>query len=364
MRKILIVGAGVAGTAAALALRRAGFDPVVFEGHPDSAEDIGAFLTLAGNGTRALAELDVAKAVGRVGFPLHTLEFREISRALEGQRCLRRADLCRVLQTEAARRGIPVHHGKKLLSISEDADGVTARFADSGIARGDLLIGADGLNSTVRKLLNPGGPEPRYAGQQVFYGYARLRTPPCEPGRIVMVRGASTNVGYTVSPGREVWWFARVRGEPLPWSERLGPAWRARLLALLRQEETPCAAIVEASRGPLLGTNARDLADVPVWHTDRTVLLGDAAHAASPATGQGASMALEDAIVLAKALRDTDSPFATYERVRRPRVSYNTEASARLTDGRAPQDAPPPVGEEELSRQLDFAAPLELSPAP
>lgn len=363
MGRILIVGGGIAGTAAALALHRAGFDVVVFEGHPDSAEDIGAFLTLAGNGSRALAELDAAKVLTRIGFPLRTIEFAGTARPLAGMRCLRRGELCRALQAEAARRGIPVHHGKRLLSVTEDGDGVTARFADSGIARGDLLIGADGLHSTVRDLLNPDA-RPRYAGQQVFYGYARPPKPPCEPGRIVMVRGRTTNVGYAVSPAREVWWFVRVRGDRLPSTEQLGGEWRQRLLELLRVEDPVSAAFVAATQGPLLGTNAWDLAEVPVWHTGRIVLVGDAAHAASPATGQGASMALEDAVVLAKALRDTGSPLAAYERVRRPRVEYNTEASARMTDGRPPQDVPPPVDDAGLARQLDWSAPLELSAAP
>ena len=356
--RILIIGGGVAGAAAALGLRKAGFDPVVFEGQRDGAEDLGAFLTLARNGATALAQLDAAEAVARVGFPLHTIEFAGQTRPMDTVRCLRRAELCRVLQDEAVRRGIPVHHGKRLESVSEDDGGVTARFTDGSSERGDLLIGADGLHSVVRGVLSPGA-RPRYAGQQVLYGYSR-GVPPGEPGRIVMVRGSAVAFGYAVSPGGETSGFARVSGDPLPAGGRPD---RERLLELLRLDDTPCAGIVEATEGPVLGTNARDLAHVPRWRSARMLLVGDAAHAASPATGQGASMALEDAVVLAKALRDKGS-FEVYERLRRPRVEYNTEASARMSE-RAPLPAGlPPVSEEELARQLDWSTPLPGSSFP
>ncbi|SFI73559.1 2-polyprenyl-6-methoxyphenol hydroxylase [Amycolatopsis sacchari] len=355
MGRILIIGGGVAGAAAALAVRKAGWDPVVYERHPDNAEDLGAFLTLAANGHAALDQLDAAEAVGRAGFALHTLEFAGRTKALERTRCLRRGELCRVLQGQVVRRGIPVHHGRRLIDATEDSSGVTARFADGETVRGDLLLGADGLHSTVRELLNP-GVAPRYAGQRVFYGYSRLAEPPAEPGRIVMVRGGAA-FGYAVSPGGEVYWFARVTSDPLPEGTVPDPAW---LLALLRPDGTECAGIVEATQGPLLATNARDLANVPRWRGERILLLGDAAHAASPATGQGASMALEDAVVLGKALRDTGFPLEAYERLRRPRVEYNTAASARMSAG-LPVAGTPPVDEEELARQLDWATALASS---
>jgi 2-polyprenyl-6-methoxyphenol hydroxylase-like FAD-dependent oxidoreductase len=109
-------------------------------------------------------------------------------------------------------------------------------------------------------------------------------------------------------------------------------------------------------------TNARDLPTVSRWRTARTLLIGDAAHAASPATGQGASMALEDAVVLAKALRAAPSTaLEAYERLRRPRVELNVANSARLTAGGAPRRSsgePAGIPTEELARQLDWAGPL------
>jgi len=393
MTRILIIGGGIAGTAAALALDKAGFEPVVFEAHPDEGEDIGAFLTLASNGMLALAQFDAAEAVAGTGFPLTTMRVTgdsgavlatvplgEHTQPMRRFRCLRRAELADALRSEAARRGLDVRHGRRLVSVAEDDDGVTATFADGGTARGELLVGADGLHSVVRPLTDPSAAPPRYAGQRVFYGYTDRVEPPHEPGRIEMIRGSTAAFGYAVSPQGETYWFARVPGEELSDADTADTApgrWRDLLVPLLRSDATPAADIVEATGERLMVTNARDLSTVTRWRTPRMLLVGDAAHAASPATGQGASMALEDAVVLAKALRDApDAGVAldAYERLRRPRVEANIANSARLTKSRMPRRlartlenqrarfrrrgaAASPVA-DELAGQLDWDTPL------
>lgn len=216
-RSVLVAGGGIAGTAAALALHKAGYEVTVVEAHPDTAEDIGAFLTLASNGMRALAELDATDAVTAVGFPL------------------------------------PV-----------------------------------------------GGPEHRTSGA---------------------------------------------------------------LLPLLREDATPAAGIVEACAGPVMVTNATELPLGTPWHTGRVLLIGDAAHAASPATGQGASMALEDAVVLAKALRDSPdqrTAFARYEHHRRPRVEHNITVSGALSRGT--RTTPPGRDDDPVTAQLAWNTPLPAAP--
>ncbi|OEV12946.1 FAD-dependent oxidoreductase [Streptomyces nanshensis] len=404
--RILIIGGGIAGTAAALALDKAGFGVTVHEAHPDSGADIGAFLTLASNGMLALAQFGAAEAVARRGFELtamrltgdtgavvSTVPLGETGDPLRRFRCLRRAELCAALREVAVSRGIEIRQGERFVTAVEDADGVTAEFADGTTARGDLLLGADGIHSVVRPLTDPEAAAPRYAGQRVFYGYSTEAAPPHEPGRIEMLRGSSSAMGYTVSPGGETYWFARVSADELSEDEIAGttPAqWRERLLPLLRPDATPAADIVEATDGRLMVTNASDLASVGRWRTPRMLLVGDAAHAASPATGQGASMALEDAVVLAKSLRDapdTASALEQYEELRRPRVERNIVNSARLTPRRAPgrlertlknyrakwrgrgggphARSDSAAEEQELARQLDWDTPLAAdSPAP
>lgn len=387
--RILIIGAGIAGSAAALALHRAGFAPEVHEAHPDGGEDLGAFLTLASNGMRALGSVAAARSVAERGFPLATLRLldatgTELANAPLGEpddpltryRCLRRADLAAALRQEVQRRGIPITHGARFRTLTEDAGGVTASFADGRTATGDLLIGADGLNSAVRSVISPA--EPRYAGQKVFYGYtagpvATASLEPVPTATITMIRGSASAFGYARSPAGETFWFARVTG-PRATTEEIATTtpdqWRAHLKPLLRPDSTPAAAIVEAT-DRLMVTNALDLPLGLPWHTHRALIIGDAAHAASPATGQGASMALEDAVILAKALRDaptTASALATFDRLRRPRVENNITASAALSAGRTPparaRDAdrdggrPPSLTDDELRRQLDWTTPL------
>lgn len=377
MGRILIIGGGVAGSAAALAVHKAGFEVAVYEAHPDSGADIGAFLTLASNGMLALAQVAAAQPVADAGFPLTSMRLtgdtgEEIATVplagnadpLTRYQCLRRAELGRVLRAAVARRGIPIHHGARLEAVDATPDGVTARFADGRTAPADLLIGADGLNSTVRSLIDPTVAPPRYVGQRVFYGYTTEAAPPNAPARIDMIRGSGAAFGYAVSPAGETYWFARVTDEQLPPDEIATgtPAhWRDLLLPALRGDATPAADIVAATE-QLMVTNAHDLPDVPHWRTNHVLIIGDAAHAASPATGQGASMALEDAVVLAKALRDTETTaeaLTTYERLRRPRVAANIAASAQLTTGHGrPSSQPTPNRDEDLPAQLDWDTPI------
>ncbi|MFJ5231452.1 FAD-dependent oxidoreductase [Kitasatospora sp. NPDC088391] len=387
MARIVVVGGGIAGTATALALHKAGHEPVVHEAHPETGEDIGAFMTLASNGMRALAGFDAAAAVARAGFDvtrmnvldetgteLAAVPLGEADHPLTRYRCLRRAELATVLRAETARRGIALRHAARLTGVTETADAITAHFADGSTATGDLLVGADGLRSTVRTWLDPDAA-PAYAGQRVFYGYSTAAPPPAAaPALITMVRGSQAAFGHLVSPEGHTYWFARVPGPPVTVEERTRttPArWRAELTALLRPDRTPCADIVAGTGDDLMVTNALHLRAGTRWRTRRAILVGDAAHAASPATGQGASMALEDALVLAKALRDTpatEDALARYEHHRRPRTEQNMAASARLTAGRPPttgtthpprdSERPPTHPDKALLRLLDWETPL------
>ncbi|MFJ9121429.1 FAD-dependent oxidoreductase [Streptomyces sp. NPDC102394] len=382
MARVLVIGGGIAGAATALALHRAGLDARVYEAHPDSAEDLGAFLTLASNGMRALAALDASAAVTALGFPLTSMRvldgagtqvaqvpLGEAADPLLRYRCLRRGDLGSALQAEAVRRGVTVRHGARLVSVEQDTNGVTARFADGTSASGGLLIGADGLNSAVRAAFAP-AVRPRYAGQQVFYGYASAVGLPAGDACITMVRGSAAAFGFAVSPEGETYWFARVSGDPLPAAEigdGTSAGWRETLLPLLREDDTPAADIVAATGDDVLVTRATEIPPGSPWRSDRVLLVGDAAHAASPATGQGASMALEDAVVLAKCLRDlpgTDAALARYEELRRPRVEHNITVSGNISRGVSSPSpagrgaAPSRPGEEELARLLDWTADL------
>ena len=347
MTRALIVGGGIAGAATAMALRKAGLDPVVHEAYPTGADDAGAFLTIMGNGLDALRAIDAEQVVVANSFPARSIEAVSAKdgslgvRELDGPRTLRRAGLHRALHEELARRGIRVEHGKRLVGATA-GDGVVAAFADGTTAEGDLLVGADGIHSATRSIIDPDAPKPRYTGLNIVYGYARGTATSPESYR--MIYGTRAFFGYTTAPDGETWWFARLPGDAFTEAELTAAspeALRRRAIEAFAGDDIPAAEIIAATGDAIIASNGYDVPTTPHWHNGALVLVGDAAHAASPAAGQGASMALEDSVVLAKCLRDLPDisrAFTTFEELRRPRVEGLVAASAAQANTTA--DAP------------------------
>jgi 2-polyprenyl-6-methoxyphenol hydroxylase-like FAD-dependent oxidoreductase len=340
VRKVIIAGGGVAGTVTALALQRVGIEAEVYEAHPSGGADAGAFLTVMRNGMAALAGIGAAEAVDAVSFPARAVALLDAQgrqlghRPIEGPaRSLTRAALYRALQEFATTRGVRVHHSKRMTGASSGPEGVAVRFADGSRVTGDVLVGADGIHSRIRRLIDPDAPDPRYSGQHVVYGYTPGNPAGLDLDEYHMVRGSRAFFGFTVPGGDgRTWWFARVRGaEP---AAGLRPdQWRDLVLQMCRGDATPAHALIAASGADIVGSDSYDIPTTPHWHNARMVLAGDAAHAAVPAAAQGASMAIEDAVALATALHDHDDPataFAAYEDRRRAETEETVAASARL----------------------------------
>jgi FAD-dependent urate hydroxylase len=354
-RRALVIGGGVAGMASALAMKKAGQTPVVFESHERSADGIGSFLTLATNGLEALGAIDVditriggfetPRMVLRLGdgAELTTLENGPDRAGRPAARTIRRADLYGALRTEAERRGIEVVYGRQLASADGSARGVRARFVDGTEAEGDLLVGADGLRSQVRAILDPKAPAARFVGLLNAAGYANGVRVRGEVGTIQMIFGKRCFFGYMPSPTGEVWWFANPARDHEPTREELSAiddaAWRRELLETFDTDVPDIRTLIEATPDIYAGWPTYDFPRVPIWHRDRMLLIGDAAHAASPSSGQGASMAIEDGVVLGKILRDepdTNAAFVRYEKARRARVERVVADGKRSGDGKTP----------------------------
>jgi FAD-dependent urate hydroxylase len=345
----LIIGAGVAGPVTAMALQRAGIDATIYEAHPRGAEDAGVFLTLQINGISALRAIDADHVVGGLGFPTPAMRFSNGSGRYLGAvstggalpdgtvaHTLKRSDLYRALRDEALRRGARLEYGKRLVDAAETGDGVTATFADGTRVRGDLLIGADGIRSRLRTVIDPAAPRARYVALLNIGGYASGVFSDATVGEYHMVFGKRAFFGYAVAPDATTWWFANPPRRDEPRAEELAAMsseqWRAWLLELFVDDRSPASDIIGATTHPLRGWATHDLPTVPTWRTDRMVLIGDAAHATSPSSGQGAAMAIEDAVVLAKCLRDlptVPAALAAYEGLRRDRVERIVAAGAR-----------------------------------
>jgi FAD-dependent urate hydroxylase len=312
------------------------------------------------NGMDALRAIDAHQPVLDNSFPADRVEFVSgIGKVLGaaplsgdepgalGPRTIKRAGLYRVLHDEAARRGIRIIHGKRLTAATTSPAGcIIARFADGTQAEGDLLIGADGIHSTTRTIIDPAAPKPRYLGMNTVCGYTHNSPDTTKPATYRMIYGRRTFFGYTTAPDGETWWFASIPSAERSKAELAAitaEQWKQRIVDLLAGDHTSAAGIVQSTGCDIVGSSAYDIASVPTWHTRSMIILGDAAHAASPSAGQGASMAIEDSVILARCLRDLpiiEHAFHAYEQLRRERVERLVATSASMT-GRA---IPGPIG--------------------
>jgi len=351
MTKALIIGGGIAGPITAMALQRAGISATVHEAYDRTADGVGAFLSLATNGLDVLHTLDLLDAVRHTGFATPRMEIlmdgRRLAEIEHGgaladgtvAHTVRRAGLYAALREEALRRGIAIEYGKRLAAAETGPDRtVLARFDDGTEATGDLLIGADGLHSVTRTLIDPAAPRPRYLGMLNTGGYARGVRVDGEVGVMRMAFGRRCFFCWIPMPDGDVWWFANPPADRDPGRTVTSPrVWRDELTALFAGDDFPAAELIAASDEIASPWATYDLPKVPTWHRDRMIIVGDAAHAVSPSSGQGASMAMEDAITLAKCLRDVpDVPaaFAAYEALRRPRVERVVAQGRRNGSGK------------------------------
>ncbi|MFL6265958.1 MAG: FAD-dependent oxidoreductase [Actinomycetes bacterium] len=351
----LIAGGGIAGPVTAMALQHAGVDAQVYEAHLPGTGDAGSYLTVAINGLDALRAVGADKPVLAAGFPtpanvLLSGTGRRLGTVSNGGRLadgtvshtVKRARLYQALHEEAAGRGIRIEYGKRLAAAEPTAGGVLATFDDGTQASGDLLIGADGVHSRARRLIDPAAPSPRYVGLVNFGGYTPDSAGTAEPGAWHMIFGRRAFFGYVVDPDGGTVWFANVPRPAVTAAERaaISPEqWRRQLVELFAGDHGPAGDLIAAGTLELAGDSTHDLPSVPTWHRGPMVIVGDAAHAPSPTSGQGASMAAEDAVVLAKCLRDLPEipqALAAYERLRRRRVERIVAQGARTGSAKTP----------------------------
>lgn len=344
---VLIIGGGIAGPALGIALRHVGIDSVVFEANSTPRDEGGAFLNLAPNGLNALRALGLAGLAEGLGFRNDRLVFHtETSRMLAdvpvGGVTLMRGTLSRALREAAIDAGVRFEFGKALESVAEREGGVVARFADGSTTSGRALVGADGIHSRTRGSFFPDAPPPAYTGIINLGGVVHTELPPTDTA-MHMIFGRRGFFGYAVRPSGETYWFSNFAQAEEPARGALeavdGAAYRQRLLTLHRDDPPEVSRILQAVTGPIGAYAVYDLMALPRWHHGRVCLIGDSAHAVGPHVGQGASLALEDAFVLAKCLRDLRDPataFATFEGWRRERVARVLKQSRRTGEQKAP----------------------------
>jgi 2-polyprenyl-6-methoxyphenol hydroxylase-like FAD-dependent oxidoreductase len=342
---VAIVGAGLGGLSAAVALRNRGIAVDVYEQAAEPLE-LGAGLHLWANAVRALDEIGLGRLSGELGVPIQ----REVIHLADGRRiaewdvaaaeretgfpsiALNRPELLGALVDAAGRERL--HTGRRLSRFAEDDDGVTLTFADGGSARAALLVGADGLRSTVRSALH-GEHEPRYAGYTSWRTILPVDVVRAREDAVTQYWGSGVRfVHFPAGLDRRVYLVCLLNAPP-DGSDEAG-AGKARLVELARAfpaELRELVAAVEDER--LIRTDIVDRNPLRSWGRGRATLLGDAAHPMTPNTSQGAGMAIEDAAVLARelaALGTTPAALRAYERRRVRRTSTQVRI-ARFNGG-------------------------------
>lgn len=331
--RVLIVGGGIGGLAAAIALRRAGMQPIVFERAPELRE-VGAGLTLWPNAIKALRKIGCADAIEKTAACLTRSESRtwngkllaELDLAALASRVgaptlgIHRADLQHLL-ADATGPGV-LRLGMTCTAFTQGPHGVTVRFANGEQEKGDLLIGADGLRSSVRPLV-VGSQKPRYAGYTAWRGVADVEATDVPDGTAVVAAGRGSQAGFLPLGHGRTYWFATVNvGE----NEMLMGSTRAVLARRFADWYAPIPALISATdETAIIRTDIYDRKPATAWGVGRVTLLGDAAHPTTPNLGQGACQALEDAAVLARCLAERPADPATalrdYEAARMPRTA-------------------------------------------
>lgn len=342
VRKVLVIGGGIGGLAAGNALTHLGIEAKVFERAPELHE-IGAAIGVQTNAIKALRSFGRAEAVLATGVPIEHYEYYswrgkrlvrmpqgDIGRRLGAPNVvLHRAELQTAL-LEGLEPGV-TQLGATYVGYEEHEDGVTAKFADGQEATGDLLLGADGLHSTVRKQLL-GDTELRYSGWLAWRGIAKFSHSSFPVGIARQILGRGRTFGMWHLSGGRVYWVGTTRmaaGLPEPASGR-----KKLLLEWFGDGVEPMADLIETTdETAILRNEVFDRVPVERWSSDRVTLLGDAAHPTTPVTGQGGGQAIEDAAVLAKQLAATEgsdgrqisAAFRAYEAERVPRTTEITK---------------------------------------
>lgn len=348
-QKALIIGCGIVGPLLAIYLQRAGIEPVIYEARSEPNDEAGYFLNLAPNGVAVLDTLGVTEESLDSGIPTTSIAFqnhrgRQLGENRETTVLIKRGLLNKGLREAALRRGVPIEFGKRLKDV-EITHGrtVIAHFEDGGEARGDLLVGCDGVHSQTRRSVMPDAPKPRYAGTIDSGGFTKTPNVPSSNGVMRMTFGTKGFFGYQVMPWGEAYWFENHQETTEPDRGKLEAVsddeWRQKLLGIHRGDHEPIEEIIRSTGGPIGRWPSYEMPSLPAWHTGPVCLIGDAAHATLPSAGQGASMAMEDAIVLAKCLRDVpgvEQAFAAFEALRRDRVEELVEAARKNGGRKAP----------------------------
>lgn len=360
-QNILVIGGGIGGLTAAIALSRYSHRIDIIERDPNWAV-YGVGIIQQANVVRAMDQLGLLDDYLSAGVGFDAVEIfiptgQKVARVpsprlVEGRPAnvgIGRPALHKVLGDRALAAGASVRLGVTATTLVDDGTGVDVTFSDGSQGRYDMVIGADGAYSQTRATILPDAPRPAFTGQAVW----RYNLPRLPDMDALQVYNGPTGVGLVPISDTMMYLFATTSepGNPFYETEGLAAKMRAKLsqaapaIRELAEEITDDAGVVYRPLEALLVEGP--------WHQGRVVLLGDAVHATTPHLGQGAGMAIEDAIVLADELDrhdDLAAAFAAYHKRRFDRCAYIVRSSLAICHGQIGQG--PVVDNAEATRAM------------
>ena len=342
VKNVIIIGCGIAGPTLAMALQKCGIDSTIYESQKSPADNRGLFYHLGPNGVNILKTLGIDELVRKEGHPCDNFVFEKhngsiitkISTKKDLERygvdgiIIRRATMQRIMREHTESRGIKIEWGKKLQNITTDKDDdvVTALFEDgSSPVSGDCIIGCDGLHSSTRKIIMPDSPVPKYSGNVAAGAFTPNQTKKPR-NELTFHFGKKAYMIYFVTSKGEAMWGAHlnVDEESLPDMKSASQEqWRQKVSDLYDKDASYIRDFTKQSEDNFTKIPLYDIESLPVWHKGLVCLVGDSAHATTPHAGQGASIAMESALVFAKCLRDIPNiqdAFSRYQKMRKDRV--------------------------------------------
>lgn len=346
-RKIAICGAGVGGLTLAIRLAELGHQISVFERREEAdIRSEGVFLTLAPNGMNGLKAVGCHDAVREQGVETTGIEIcnargkrlgyadqADYERSFGAPSVtISRRLLAAILMERARTVGVDLRFSSALAILTSSTNGARLEFADGASFDADIVVGADGLRSTVRGQIFPDYPAPHFTGM-IGTGGITPTSVPSTRGTMRMTFGETAFFGYLIDADRNAFWFTSYPTESPSADGTIDGKARAEGIRQMHAGDPELnRTILSAVKAVDRSYPIFDMPELPAWSKGRIVLLGDAAHAVGPHAGQGASMAIEDALVLAACLQteaDHQAAFQRYEGLRRPRIAQVVKLTAR-----------------------------------
>jgi 2-polyprenyl-6-methoxyphenol hydroxylase-like FAD-dependent oxidoreductase len=340
-KKILIVGGGIAGPALAIQLIGQGAEVKIIEARTEAEMQEGLFFGISPNGLNILSGLVDISGLYKEYVP-GTLRFynskgkqiAELDASYQKEAYgissiqVRRSAITNLLQEKLNGLGVPIEYGCRLQSIEHQGPKINIDTNKGLLAGYDLLIGADGIHSRCRKLVFQQAPNPTYTKMLSTGAVVKIPGWSDASEAVEMTFGEKAFFGFSTTNTGTVWWFNNYDWEQEPDRQAFqDPSFqqniKKELLELHKNDYGKIREIISAG-SDLFAYPIYDMPPLEKWHTENVCLIGDAAHAISPHTGQGASLALEDSAVLAKCLACNPNPglaFSRFQQLRSDRVA-------------------------------------------